>query len=255
VDRWARKFDSPAPHGGLSLRAPASACVQNTSAPSVFFDVEGWIRRWRKTDQTLPQAGKAEEEFDIFGAENRFDALHGALRAGTLEGIGSPDAEDEVPPEWAHGAGGGFGWGEDEEDFRLGFLHGFLRRRLDEGGGGTGDAAGFVGVEAVAANGLLAFGRDVFDGGGEEAGGFEDFEVAFGVPTASGALDDGFGVGVPRDFLEGEGGAEQVFHEASASLGVVGGQRVFKGAGAGQFRRGTKIWSPFCSNGLLEPSS
>ncbi len=34
---------------------------------------------------------------------------------------------------------------------------------------------------------LLAFGWNVFDGGGEEVGGFEDFEVAFGVPTAAGA--------------------------------------------------------------------
>ena len=53
------------------------------------------------------------------GAEDRFDPLHGALTAGTFEGIGSPDAEDEVPPEWAHGAGGDFGRGGDEGD--LGF--------------------------------------------------------------------------------------------------------------------------------------
>ena len=48
----------------------------------------------------------------------------------------------------------------------------------------------------------------MLDGGGEKVGSFEDFEVAFGVPTAAGAVNDGFGVGVPSDFLEGEGGAE-----------------------------------------------
>ena len=53
-------------------------------------------------------------------------------------------------------------------------------------GGGFGEATGFVGVEAVIANRLLAFGWDVFDSGGEEVGGFEDFEVALGVPTAAG---------------------------------------------------------------------
>ena len=40
-----------------------------------------------------------------------------------------------------------------------------------------------------------------------QLGGFEDFKVVFGVPTAAGAVDGGFDVGVPSDFLEGEGGA------------------------------------------------
>ena len=88
----------------------------------------------------------------------------------------------------------------------VGFL-GFARRG-DDFGGGFGEAAGFVGVEAVVADGLMAFGWNVFDGGGEEVGGFEDFEVALGVPTAARAIDDGFGVGVPSDFLEGEGGTQ-----------------------------------------------
>lgn len=52
---------------------------------------------------------------------------------------------------------------------------------------------------------MLALGRDVLDDGGEEVGGGEDFEVALGVPTAAGAVDDGLGGGVPMDFLEGEG--------------------------------------------------
>jgi hypothetical protein len=66
----------------------------------------------------------------------------------------------------------------------------------DDGDGGSSEAAGFVGIEAVIADYLLACGWDVFDGGSEEVGGFEDLEVAFGVPTAAGSVDDGFGVGV-----------------------------------------------------------
>ena len=48
---------------------------------------------------------------------------------------------------------------------------GFLRCG-DDDGDWFGEAAGFVGVEAVVANGLLAFGRDVLDGGGEKVGSF-----------------------------------------------------------------------------------
>ena len=91
------------------------------------------------------------------------------------------------------------------------------------------DLLGFVGVEAIVADGLtlfmqssappvinatnrgralLAFRRDVLNGRSEKVGGFENFEVAFGVPTVSGTADDRFGVGIPSDFLEGEGGAE-----------------------------------------------
>jgi hypothetical protein len=66
----------------------------------------------------------------------------------------------------------------------------------------------------------MALGRDVVDHSGQEVGGGEDFEIAFGVPGAAGAVDDGFGVGVPGDFLEGEGGAQQILGEALASLDV-----------------------------------
>ena len=66
-------------------------------------------------------------------------------------------------------------------------------------------ASGFVGVEAVVADGLLALGWDVEQSGGDEVGGFEDLEVALGVVVALGAVDDGLGGGVPGDFLEGEG--------------------------------------------------
>ena len=51
-------------------------------------------------------------------------------------------------------------------------------------------------------------GMDGLDGGAEEVGGFEDFEVAFGARIAAGSVNDGFGVGVPGDFLEREWGAQ-----------------------------------------------
>lgn len=197
-------------------------------------DNEGRFRGWRKTDEGLPETEEAEEEFDFTWADDSFHAFHGALTMGTFEGIGTPDAEDEIPPERAHGAGGGFWRGGDERDFRLGVLWGFLRQRLDEGCSGTGEAAGFVGVEAVITNCLLAFGRDVLDGGGEKVGGFEDFEVPFGVPTAAGMVNDGFGVGVPSDFLEGEGGAQEILSQAFPRKSSVMGPRSAAGM---QWRR------------------
>ena len=190
------------------------------------FDVEWWFRWWGKADEGLPQAEEAEEKFDFLWADDGFDAPQGASTARALEGIGAPDTENEIAPQGAHGAGGGFGWGG--EDFWGWFVWcGIFWWWWDDFGGGSGEAAGFVGVEAVVADGLLSLWRDVLDGGSEEVGGFEDFEVAFGVPTAAGAVDDGFDVGVPGHFLEGEGGAEEVFRETAAAFGVVGGDGGF----------------------------
>ena len=74
-------------------------------------------------------------------ADDGFHAFHSAMAAGTFEGIGAPDAEDEIPPEWAHGASGGFGWCRNDGDFRLGFRYGFFRWWLDEGGNGFGEVS------------------------------------------------------------------------------------------------------------------
>jgi hypothetical protein len=63
--------------------------------------------------------------------------------------------------------------------------------------------------------------------GGDEVGGFEDLEVAFGGVVSFGAVDDGLGGGVPTDFLEGEGMAEEVFREVFAPGAVVGGDGLF----------------------------
>ena len=83
-------------------------------------------------------------------------------------------------------------------------------------------AAGFVGVEAVVADGLLSLGREVVDDGGDEVGGFEDLEIPLGGVVALGPVDDGLGGGVPGDFLEGEGMAQEIFNETFAAFGVVG---------------------------------
>jgi len=83
-------------------------------------------------------------------------------------------------------------------------------------------AAGFVGVGAVVADRLLAFGREVKQRGGDEVGGIEDFKIALGGVVALGAVDDGLGAGVPGDFLEGEWMAEEILGEALAPGAVVG---------------------------------
>jgi hypothetical protein len=49
-------------------------------------------------------------------------------------------------------------------------------------------SAGFVRVETVVTDGLLALGWDVEQSGGDEVGGFENLEVALGVVVALGAV-------------------------------------------------------------------
>jgi len=82
-----------------------------------------------KVDDGLPKSVEAEEELHFAGADDGAGALHGGLAAGALERVGAPDAEDEVAPERAHGAGGGFGWWRDDRRFLYGlfFVGGFLR--------------------------------------------------------------------------------------------------------------------------------
>jgi hypothetical protein len=69
---------------------------------------------------------ESEEELDFAWAEEGVQDFHGAFAARALERVGTPDAEDEVAPERAHGAGGDFGRRRDDgrlgnvEVFRLG---------------------------------------------------------------------------------------------------------------------------------------
>ncbi|MDA7522009.1 hypothetical protein N8518_02675, partial [Akkermansiaceae bacterium] len=167
----------------------------------------------------------------------------GALAAGTLEGITTPNLENEIAPEGAHVASPTLGRCGDEEDLGGRCFGGRslgLGWRDDAVGNGGGLPARFVGVEAVVANGLLAFGREMKKGSGNEVGGFEDLEVALGGVVAFGAVDDSLGGGVPSYFLEGKGMAEEVFCQALATGGVVGGDEFFAAvvdAEAGVFPR------------------
>lgn len=187
-------------------------------------------------DDSFPESVEAEEELDLAGAQEGADGFHGALAAGALERVATPDFEDEVTPERAHVAGSALGrrWDEDELDGACVFGGGLglMRVASDEAcrsasapplprSMGLGHAAGLVGIDAVVADGLLASGREVVDGSGDEVGGGENLEVAFDVVVAFGTVDDGLAGGVPGDFLEGEGVAEKVLGEAFAACGVV----------------------------------
>ena len=162
-------------------------------------DVE-WRIRWRRdVDDAFPKSVEAKEEFDFTGAEKGIHDFHGAFAARALERVGAPDAEDQVAPERAHGAGGDFGRWRDDRRFRHGL---FFSGGFREGDGWARQATAFVRVKAVVADRLLPSWWDVTDGGGEEVGGFEDFKISLRAPTAAGAADDGLGLGVPVDFPE-----------------------------------------------------
>lgn len=137
-------------------------------------DVEGWIGWWRDIDEALPKTEEPQKELDLLGLDEGFDFPHGAFATGALEGIGSPGGEDEVAPKGPHGLGAGGGrWDEERVRFRwwcLLLIFGgrvSLFRRWDDGlDSGAVHASGFVRVEAVVADGVLALGRDVLDDGG-----------------------------------------------------------------------------------------
>ena len=162
-------------------------------------------------DDAFPKAVEAEEELDFLVPDEGADGFHGTLAAGALERVAAPHLEDEVTPEGPHVEGPAFGRCGDKEDlggcwrFRGGL--GFYRAE-DVCGATRVDAAGFVGIDAVVADGLLAFGWNVIDGGGDEVGGFEYLEVSLGGVVAFRSVDDGLGAGIPGDFLEGKGMAE-----------------------------------------------
>ena len=56
-----------------------------------------------------------------------------------------------------------------------------------------GETTGFVGVDPVVADGVVVAVGDVLDGGGDEVGGGEDFEVALTFPVVTTPLGDGGG--------------------------------------------------------------
>ena len=54
-------------------------------------DVEGWRRRAGEMDDAFPEAVEPEKEFDFLTTEDLADGLHGALAAGALERVATPD--------------------------------------------------------------------------------------------------------------------------------------------------------------------
>ena len=65
-------------------------------------DVE---RRWWRAGKlydSFPETLEAEEKFDLFRLAEGADRLHGARAEGTLDGITTPNLEDEIAPEGAH---------------------------------------------------------------------------------------------------------------------------------------------------------
>ena len=107
------------------------------------------------------RALEAEEEFDLFRLAEGADRLHRARAAGTLEGVTTPDFENEIAPERAHVASGLFRRCGDEEDLGGWWFFGWrfgLGCPDDAVRDGGALAAGFVGVDAVVTDGLLAFG-------------------------------------------------------------------------------------------------
>ena len=62
-------------------------------------------------DKALPEAVETEEELDGFGPGEGLHWAESAMAVRALEGIDGPGGFDEVAPERAHGAGGGFSGG------------------------------------------------------------------------------------------------------------------------------------------------
>ena len=108
---------------------------------------------------------------DFFAAEESANWFHGPRAAGTLEGITTPNLENEIAPEGAHVASPTLGRCGNEEDLGGRRIFGGnlgLGWRDDAVGSRRGLPARFVGVEAVVADGLLTFGREVKKGGGDD---------------------------------------------------------------------------------------
>ena len=104
---------------------------------------------------------KAEEKFDLFRLAKGADRLHGARAEGTLDGITTPNLENEIAPEGAHVASPTLGRCGNEEDLRGRRIFGGnlgLGWRDDAVGSRRGLPARFIGVDAVVADRLLTFG-------------------------------------------------------------------------------------------------
>ena len=72
---------------------------------------------------------------------------------------------------------------------------------MDRRAGRPRPAPSLVGIDTVVSDGLLAFGWQMEECGGDEIGSLENLEVALGVVMALGAVDDGLACGVPGHLL------------------------------------------------------
>jgi hypothetical protein len=70
---------------------------------------------------------------------------------------------------------------------------------------------------------VLVLGRDVLDGGGEEAGGGEDLKVALGAPASAGTVNDAPRFFVPSDLLKGKRSTKEILGELLATCRAVDG--------------------------------
>ena len=115
-------------------------------------------------NDAFPEAVEAEEEFDLAGAQVGAHGFHDVVAAGALERIATPDLQDKVAPEGSHVAGSAFGRGGNEEELNgLGVIGRRFWLLLGRGDGGEavkrGETTGFIGIDAVVADSLLALGR------------------------------------------------------------------------------------------------
>ena len=73
------------------------------------FDVEGWRGRSWQSNQSLPQTVEFEEKFNLARFEHRTHDFHGAFAAGAIQGVPSPDLQDEIAPQGSHFTSSSFG--------------------------------------------------------------------------------------------------------------------------------------------------
>jgi len=196
-------------------------------------DVERRVGWWRNGEDAFPEIVEFEEELDFFWAQDFVHDLHGGFALGTEERIFAPDAHDEIAPKWAESAIGRLVMGDGGRRGLSGSRGISFRMRALAGDrylvAPLGESAGFVGVDAVVADGVVVAVGDVFDDSGEKVGGGEDFEIALGFPVAAGAVDDGGGFFFPGDFLQGERRPQEVFGELAAAIDVVRGDGFLSG--------------------------
>lgn len=192
---------------GIQIDDVTVLCIKNPADG-------GWGCAWGARfgeGNRLPEAEVFELLADCGGVAHGFEGAHFTAAAGALERVAAPDDEDALPPA-------AFRSGQSADVRRLvwtrrpSFCHFIL----------FSHTSGFFAVETVVANGLEAFGRNVFVKSGDEVGAGKYLKVPFGAPAAGGAVEDGLCPGIPIHFLEGDWRSEEVLGEPFDSLSILG---------------------------------